>query len=1142
MNIETLLLSRHQGQFNDLLRFMKSLIVKNQIEGEEAETADTLKAYELYEGAYIKQDSIVSYNYTVSDLVNFGFPRLKAEKYYADPREFQTMIMNGDYLGKAFIAHMRKLRVEEYQEANAYYKQFCGYPADEGQVIQIINNDKKDDSDPDTIPLHKVTLSKYPRTYSRLYYDRDINKIYKKFDYIYLRFLEEPMTPYDIRNADRFQICYYDKSILSNSELAYWFEVYDKARNEILTIDYMDSFENTYKNYASVMFMFILSYAFNMYCAKMLEKYAVRDFTDQEIYDILESHSLGNLRGLSMALLRRIVDNLPDLKCYTGTDKVIDLIFDIVADNTLTVKRLFLTKKYRTKSDEVADLDKEKLYDQNIDIVFEERTLRKGSDVKDSIDQELKYETVVMPDDTWGCTQDVDTDEQKLAIKQAMMKEIEQSDFATITTKYISLSKIVDITAKLISINNKLGLLYQYLEEHNDQIASDRVLFDGIDVNALAVFAAWCIVYSKMNGMSDPDKIPVERTLIEGIMKLRTTDKLETELLRTKNLVIDLGKGTFHETYTAENATGRDQKLETIVEMMKPGILERHPKFSHFSLNKISKDVAKFRIYPIYNTDKADGVLAYDGREFLEKIEVATFTDSAGKKRIVTTTVKYGFTGQSETEEVKDIKDEDGFNPEDDLTSGEVQVSSVPNPNYRHVFKYSDSVAEYIGLSGSSSVLAELRPTFYYNKNNTKDGTYAYDANTLSGYKVTTVSEDSNGKKKTSIATYKYNLETTSAVMVGNEVHEESGFNPDDINIITKSETTTEANLNKFKVYEMDGGEWIPSINAWGETNLYVDASGNLMLRDGDTYPFYAIFVYANTVGDYLTDEEIAKYMIKFKPSTTVYELFDQYEDNYAIIEAIKEKISNSFSYSEYMLWDTMYRANMTYYTINELFNGARNYSEYIMSVSEEFYEYLDVAITAAKTPEALKALSDKLFKCFASYIEEVSAHQAIIIMNDKDIAGGEDVHELEKLFNNFISILTQLYKADYHITYDNEDDNSLVLLFDAVRSKTRGKAYTILELVGRVVHDITKAKNFDELVLQEFTSSKTKVFYDDRGEGVGEGSNNLVLDDECIKFKYLDVYNSFLALEEYKLKDKITSFGEQQMSLTDECVGDKIR
>ena len=125
------------------------------------------------------------------------------------------------------------------------------------------------------------------------------------------------MTPYEIRTKEQLDICYYDQSILSGSELQYWFECYEKARNEIMLNDYVEAFETTYKAYTNVMLISILSLAFNLYCSKMLERFAVRDFTDSEIYDIIESNDLSELKSLDISLLRRIVDKLPDLKAYT---------------------------------------------------------------------------------------------------------------------------------------------------------------------------------------------------------------------------------------------------------------------------------------------------------------------------------------------------------------------------------------------------------------------------------------------------------------------------------------------------------------------------------------------------------------------------------------------------------------------------------------------------------------------------------------------------------------------------------------------------------------------------------------------------------------------------------------------------------
>lgn len=540
MNIESFLISRYRNEFENVINFMRSLVVKNEVEGDEVETISTLDAYTLYQGAFLGNDMAQSYQFTVDDLLKAGFTELRANDLVNDKREIQTLLMQRVPTAIALMNAKRAERVANYTENNPYYRQFCGLPYDRSQYINILNTDAGDGS---TVYLHKVKPDTYPLTFSRLYFERDIEKVYADFDYLYLKFIEKPMTPYEIRSKNQFDICYYEKGYLDESELSYWFESYSLAQAEIMGVDYISAFQGTYKAYVNLQFVFLLDYAFKVYTGKKLEKYAVRDYSDTEIYDILDSNNLSGIKTLSIALLRRVIQRLPELKAYTGTNKVINIIFDIVADKSLTVKRYYLQKKYNIDTSGQTELDKERLYDKSVDLVFIEKTTNQGSESMNTLDQEYTYEEIVSSDDTWGnCTQ-ISSATEKMKIKEEMKKILLSKDFNTVMTKYIGLSKIVDMNARLLDLNNKLGVFYQYALNQGNDLSKDTVVFDNIETTALALYAAWCIVYGIIHGASDPDRINNDATIIEGVMKLRSGEMVISDAKQLASIEIDLGNG-----------------------------------------------------------------------------------------------------------------------------------------------------------------------------------------------------------------------------------------------------------------------------------------------------------------------------------------------------------------------------------------------------------------------------------------------------------------------------------------------------------------------------------------------------------------------------------------------------------------------
>lgn len=833
MTIETVLVAKNRDKFNNIVSFMRSLIVKNEVEADETETVDTASDYSRYEGAYLKHDSVLSYTFTKEDLMNFGFTELEADRYYTDPRNLQSDYMRGKTLCKSFVANLRKRRIEEYTENNSYYRQFCGLPYDTDQYILVKNSDKESDSDPEEIYLHDVTLLDYPKTYSRLYYERDIETIYSKYDYLYLTFIENPIDPYVIRNKGQFEICYYDKTCLDSSELAYWFEVYDIARNEILTIDYIEAFQNSYKAYVNVMFLFILQYAFNLYCSKMLERYAIRDYSDAEIYDILDSNGFGNLKSLNINLLRRIVNRLPDLKTYTGTNKVIDILFDIVADDSLTVKRYYLNKKYNIDTEGNTKINSDNLYNDSVDLVFIEKTTNRGSDASNTIDVEYPYSDIVMADDTWGGTLNVDDDETKLAIKNDMKKELLAADFNSIMTKYIGLTKIIDMHIKLTDVNYKLGLLYQF-DYVNRILKSDSTVFNGVETTPVCLYAAWCLVYGMLNDLSDPDNIISDKSIIEGIMKLRTTDKIPEDTLKLSNVTIDLGNG--------------------------------------------------------------------------------------------------------------------------------------------------------------------------YNR--------------------------------------------------------------------------------KLK--------------------------------------------------DYLSNEEIQSHLVGFNynQDTSIMDILGEYDKNYEIIKFIQDKLETTYDYGEYKVWETLLKANLASSTINSLFGNATSYSSFIKQDSPNFYENFVVLLGSAKTKSDLRNLSTKLHEAFSNYLSKISNGELIYAITEDDVVGGEDLTDISMLFNQFMSVYTQLYKQDSHVSYDDKIENSLVLLYATCLDIFKTTDRDLLELSGKKLSDVFKTVGLsDVLELLYFVTDtiSTKDTFD------------LILEDELISEILKFVRMEYPELVYEKIQDIYKTKNVDNLSLSYELISDRF-
>jgi hypothetical protein len=544
MTIEKFLLAKNRSAFDRVVKMMRSLVVKNQVEADKNASIPSNEAYISYEEAYEEVDSVLAYNYTEGELMAEGFTPIEAVRYVGNPSSLQHLVIAGeDSRALSFIKKKRRERVDSYIELNPYYRTFLGRPVDEEEYVEVVNSDKTPFDNGEPLYLHEVVHDLHPKTYNKLFVEREVDKIYEDYDYQYLKFLENPLTPYFIHNKRQFEICYFKGGVLENNELQCFLESYNIAREEILSLDYIEIFENIYDYYVEIMFLFILFYTFSLYCCKSLQRYAMRDYTDDEIYDIIDSNNLTNLKSLNMGLLRNVVNALPDLTAYTGTKNVIDIIFDVVADHSISVKEYYLEKRYKLYENGVPIIDDNSTYDKNVDLVFKENTIKKSNFSSFGIDYEIPYDSMTIQDDTWGGTQRINDIEIKRKIKQDIKLELLGKNFSSVLTKYISISKIVDMYAKTIDLTYKLGLFYQINAKKGNFLKEDLLIFRGMSTTALSVYAAWCLVFSCMNGMTDPDFIVKESNEITDIMLLRSVKDIEEDSSEMGDIEIDLGNG-----------------------------------------------------------------------------------------------------------------------------------------------------------------------------------------------------------------------------------------------------------------------------------------------------------------------------------------------------------------------------------------------------------------------------------------------------------------------------------------------------------------------------------------------------------------------------------------------------------------------
>ena len=523
MAVENYFLSR-EGRIlsSKILKFMRSLIIKIDREANEEETKETYLKWLNYKYAYEGTDDIYAYDYTLEDCLKAGLNKIVVEnKKLLNKDEAYKHQINKDPDLILLLKYLRKERVRTYVEDNTYYRQFLGIPRP-GQEIKISNKDKVNDTDPDFVYLHEVKIDTYPNTYEYIYINGLIEKI--KSDnpsFYYLLFLENPKSIYQVRNTEQFDIIRCDESLLNNTELNNFYNIYNRKKLYMQELMYVKGFNSRMEMYPFMMELLLLQDVFMSFFNSYMENFALANYTDQEIFDILDSYNLSNLKKVKMSILRKIIRQLPDLIELRGSDLIVEKLLDIVTDESVTIKRYYLTKIYNTNAEGQTIFDTTKTYDENVDVIFKEKIIRNGNNTV--TEGTVDYDSFVEDDDTWGGDLANLSDAAKNEIKQNFKRELLKMDFSSILTKYLTISSTINSYTKQINVQHLLGLLWQWLRKNQDSnfMIDDSVDFNAYTVTPIELYAAICWLNQYLNGVPSPETIRLNNMNIANIMILR---------------------------------------------------------------------------------------------------------------------------------------------------------------------------------------------------------------------------------------------------------------------------------------------------------------------------------------------------------------------------------------------------------------------------------------------------------------------------------------------------------------------------------------------------------------------------------------------------------------------------------------------
>lgn len=550
MAIEDVILGREGfSEINRLTKYISSLVIKNEAEGAEYETDLAEENYLKYEASYIDSKNIFLYSYTREEAENYFNKDIIENCNIMDARVINKMILQGRNDANNFLEYLQNKALNEYVEYNQYYRKFLGKPSDTADRIYVQNLDSNNPND--VVLIHEVNEKNYPETFDYYFIKRNIDDLIETYpDLDYLKFIENPISPFRYRKSPDFTIFYSNDTILESDEITRFKKAYNKARIYISQQLYCIGQAKRYPLYGNLTLVLILYYTFCLYFNLKLEEYSLRNYTKYDILDILESNGLTNLTKISdLEILRKIVMNLDTLNQYKGTEYVLTILFKILDDKSITVKRFNLVKEYKTNNKGYLEFDINGLYSDSVDLVFKETPIAidLGNLIESKVSERfVTYESKTDSDDKWGGIEaGVDT-ETKRKIKNSLKREILQTDFDELRTKYISISKSMNMYEKSIETNNIFYLILKYFSDmfsdpYSNPLYNDSISLFGHEITPITLIATFCYYNNVLAGIDEPWRISIDRCFLSNLYIFRTSSSLALDLKNIKNTEIEIG-------------------------------------------------------------------------------------------------------------------------------------------------------------------------------------------------------------------------------------------------------------------------------------------------------------------------------------------------------------------------------------------------------------------------------------------------------------------------------------------------------------------------------------------------------------------------------------------------------------------------
>ena len=525
--VEDILLSRGGLIIlSKVLSFMKSLHIKLNNEANKFETKEIVDSYLAYKNAKYEMDSFLSYTFDEHSMSNYqSLLSLKNNKFKLND------MLNYNPDANNLLQELRDNRINTYVERNKYYASFNGKPVTTSDIVRI-TVEPDDNSNISEIPIHTLTDYNYPLTYNRIFIKNNIKHIIDENpDLDYLLHIKQPVDIIYAREAGNFSIIKYDSTLMEETEINYFLKVYNESREYIMQVPYVEDFSSRYENYESLMLCILLYVSFSRFCNYMLKRYSIRDYTDGEIYNILDSYNLSNLKDLDINILKKVVENIGTLIKLKGSTDIFPILLELCNISSSSIKRYSLRKSYLTLNG-CTHLDNDKFIDDIIDLEFVDNVIHRSTNNKDAFSNtSIDYKTMTYNDKLWGTPLGNITDKETNEFYKRKFKEkLIREKFSTIPTKYITINQTINNSEINSNTNTIIGNILQ-VNKTDPFLLNDKIQFKEYIITPMVALAYSVWATQQNNTNLEPNTIYSNLYSINNVIPYRN--------ILEKNIVVN---------------------------------------------------------------------------------------------------------------------------------------------------------------------------------------------------------------------------------------------------------------------------------------------------------------------------------------------------------------------------------------------------------------------------------------------------------------------------------------------------------------------------------------------------------------------------------------------------------------------------